>query len=439
MLSMGETETAPATAETSDRAAGRIPAPGSSDLSSSELIRAIFEHAARIDREESIDELVRLNADFARHLAGADRCSLWLVDTERAELWTRVSHGIEPIRIPRSKGLVGACVDEDRVFLVNDAAAEPRMLRTIDAQSGYQTQQVLCVPMRADGKVIGALQLLNKPTGFTEMDAGLLGLLAHFAAQAIAGERLRQQAEKARLTMHELALAREVQARLLPRWPVVQGLECIGFCRAAHTIGGDYFDLLPREDGQFAFTLGDVSGKGIPAAVMMASIQTVLRSLLQSTFTTLSAALADLNQTIYGSSTSERYSTLFCGLVSAERDALTYVSAGHVPPFLLHADGSLERLTGAGLPVGMLPGVEYDQETVPLRPGDTLIVISDGVVEARNDGGDFWEEEQVSEELSRLAALPLKQLQEQLFQSADAFAGGAEQYDDMTMVAVRIT
>ncbi len=431
MLCMGETETAPPA--TGMPGSAQTPEPGSN-----ELIRAIFEHAAMIDREESIDELVRLNADFARRLAGAERCSLWLVDPESGELWTRVAHGIEPIRIPLGKGLVGACVEEDRIFLVNDAASEPRLLRTIDAQSGYQTREVLCVPMRADGQVIGALQLLNKPSGFTGMDSGLLGLLAHFAAQAIAGERLRRQAEKARLTLHELSLAREVQARLLPRCPIVQGLECIGFCRAAHTIGGDYYDLLTREDGQFAVTLGDVSGKGIPAAVMMASIQTVLRSLLQSGSPSLSTIMATLNQTIYGSSTSERYSTLFCGLISMERDALTYVSAGHVPPFLMHADGTLERLNGAGLPVGLLPGVQYEQETVALRPGDTLIIVSDGIVEASNGEGDFWEEERVGEELSRLAGLPLKDLQERLFLGADTFAAGAEQYDDMTMVAIRI-
>lgn len=244
------------------------------DASSDLIIQAIFEHAARIGREQRMDELMRINADFARDLAGADRCSLWLIDAAHGELWTRVAHGVAPLRIPMGEGLVGACVAADEIMLVNDLAMDTRQLRQVDLASGYHTEQVLCVPMRSEGKVIGALQLLNKPAGFTQRDADLLGLLAHFAGSAIETERLRQEAATADLLRHELALARDVQERLLPKaLGGVRGLECAGCCRPARSIGGDYYDLLPRHDGSFALTLGDVSGKGIPAAVMMASIK----------------------------------------------------------------------------------------------------------------------------------------------------------------------
>lgn len=403
------------------------------------LIRSIFEHAARISREQQIDELVRLNADFARDLAGADRCSLWLIDDEAHEIWTKVAHGVDPIRIPLGQGLVGACILEDKVFLVNDASIEPRLLRSIDAGTGYTTQQVLCVPLRAEGKVIGAFQLLNKPSGFTETDAGILTLLAHFAASAIDVERLRQEAERSRLTMHELFLAREVQARLLPESPAgIPGLACVGFCRPAHSIGGDYYDLLPLKTGQFAITLGDVSGKGIPAAVMMASIQTLLRSLLQGCAKSLTEVLMDLNTTLYGSSTAERYSTLFCGLVSTDRRTLTYVNAGQVPPILLHADGTLERLPGSGLPVGILPGATYEQYSASLLPGDTLVVVSDGIVEVQNLLEEFWDEQEVERVLLAHQASSLGGLPEIVCKAADEFAGDAEQYDDMTIVGLSV-
>ncbi len=403
------------------------------------LIRSIFEHAARISREQQIDELVRLNADFARDLAAADRCSLWLIDENTNQMWTKVAHGIQPIRIPLGQGLVGACILEDKVFLVNDTTNEPRLLRQIDLSTGYHTEQVLCVPLRAEGKVIGAFQLLNKPSGFTETDAGLLGLLAHFAASAIDVERLRQEAERSKLTMHELFLAREVQARLLPECPAnVPGLKCIGFCRPAHSIGGDYFDLLPLKDGQFSLTLGDVSGKGIPAAVMMASIQTLLRSLLQSNSKSLAEVLADLNQTLYGSSTAERYSTLFCGTISADRRSLTFVNAGHVPPLLIHLDGTMERLPGAGLPVGILPDSTYEQFSIELRAGDTLVVVSDGIVEVRNAAEDFWDEAEVERVLLDDPDMPLDTIPTALCKAADLFSEGTEQYDDMTVVAIRL-
>lgn len=404
-----------------------------------ETIRAIFEYAARIGREQQIDEIVRLNADFARDLAGADRCSLWLIDTKKNELWTRVAHGVEPIRIPLGQGLVGACISEDKVLLINNAASESRLLREVDSHSGYHTEQVLCVPMHTEGKVIGALQLLNKASGFTEADAGLLGLLAHFAASAIESERLRQEANSAKLVKLEVSLAREVQARLLPQSPPeLDGMECVGFCRPAHSIGGDYYDLLPLPDGRFAITLGDVSGKGVPAAVMMASIQTLLRSLLMHDIKSLPIVVADLNHTLYLSSTNERYSTLFCGVLSADRRQFFYVNAGHVPPFLVHSDGKVDRLQGGGVPVGMMPEWDYVQMNVAFEPGDTLVVVSDGIPESRNDEGEFWEEEEVERTLLGLRTNPLSQLPAVLCAEADRFAAGAEQYDDMTIVALRV-
>lgn len=402
------------------------------------ITRAIFEHATRIGRETQTEELVRLNADFARDLIGADRCSLWLIDKTADELWTKLAHGVEEIRIPLGQGVVGACIEEDAPMLVNDTRTEPRLLRRVDESSGYKTESILCVPLRAEGRVIGAFQLLNKPSGFNDGDIGLLGLLAHFAAEAIEGERLRREALGAKLLRHELKLASDVQVRLLPGNPEgIPGLECVGCCRPARSIGGDYYDLLPLYRGGFAVTLGDVSGKGIPAAVMMASIQTLLRSLLQRE-EDLSVLLGDLNRTLYMSTTAERYSTLFCGVISEDRRSLTYVNAGHVQPLLLHADGELEHLPGDGLPIALLPEASYEQTTIALKPGDLLVVVSDGIVEACNEAGDFWEEEEVERVVLNHVACAAHGVPGALCSAVDDFAAGAEQYDDMTVVAVRV-
>jgi sigma-B regulation protein RsbU (phosphoserine phosphatase) len=417
-----------------------ISEPGAMSSQAERTIRAIFEHAARISREQEIDELVRLNADFARDLIEADRCSLWLIDEKKNELWTKIAHGVPTLHIPLGEGLIGACIRDNQVLLVNNAGEDPRLLRSVDSSSGYRTEQVLCVPLRAEGRVIGALQLLNKPSGFTETDAGLLGLLGHFAASAIDSEWLRREAEGARLMKRELDLARDVQARMLPDRPTgLDRLECVGFCRPARSIGGDYYDLIPFPDGQFALTLGDVAGKGIPAAVMMASIQTLLRSLLKQSVNDLAAALAALNSALFETSTSERYSTLLCGVISSDRKCFSYVNAGHIAPLLIHADGRLERLMEGDCPVALLPTMSYHQSTAALEPGDTLVIISDGVVEARNHAGEFWDEEEVDRVLLSNRDAPLLQLPELLCAACDNFAAGAEQYDDMTVVAVRVS
>jgi sigma-B regulation protein RsbU (phosphoserine phosphatase) len=406
---------------------------------SDRIVQAIFDYAARISRETRIEELVRLNADFARDLIGADRCSLWLADASKNELWTKVAHGVAPLHIPMDEGLVGACVRENRVLIVNDAERDSRHLHTVDLASGYRTEQVLCVPLVCEGTVIGALQLLNKAGGFSEEDAGLLQLLAHFAASAIESERLRQATETARLIQRELHLAHQVQSRMLPEFaPEAVDLECVGFCRPARSVGGDYYDLLPIADGQFAFTLGDVSGKGIPAAVMMASIQTLLRSLLRRYASNLGQTFTDLNRTLCESSGLERFSTLFCGVLSADRSVLSYINAGHVPPYLLHTTGELERLPGGGPPIAMLPEIGFEQCSIPFCAGDTLVVVSDGIVEAQNRDGDFWDELEVDRILCANLRAPLAKIPELLSAAADRFAAGADQYDDMTVVAVRV-
>jgi sigma-B regulation protein RsbU (phosphoserine phosphatase) len=215
-------------------------------------------------------------------------------------------------------------------------------------------------------------------------------------------------------------------------------VECAGFCRPALSVGGDYYDLLPLPDGRFALTLGDVSGKGIPAAVMMASIQTLLRSLLRRGNTDLGHIFNDLNRTLCECSTPGRYSTLFCATVSADRSGICYVNAGHVWPYLVRADGAVERLEGSELPVAFLPALNYQQLWFPLKAGDTLVVVSDGITEAMNHAGDLWQDTGVENALAEHGRAPLAELPQLLCGAADCFANGADQHDDMTVAALRI-
>jgi serine phosphatase RsbU (regulator of sigma subunit) len=405
------------------------------------ISRVIFDYAAKIGAAQDLDDLLVLNAGMARGLVGADRCSIWLVDAKNGRLWTKFAHGVEELHIPIGQGLVGACVARNEVILVNDTSQDERFLRSVDIETGYVTKSVLTMPLHgADGKPLGALQLLNKLGGFSAEDVHLLGLCGTYAASTLETQRLRKEAEVAQLLLREMEIAREVQQRLLPQAnPPIPGVDYAGYCRSAQFVGGDYYDFLPMPDGTLLFTLGDVSGKGIAAAVLMASLQASLRSQVVRAPVSIAALIEDLNKAAYSFSTADKYSTLFCGLLDVRNYKLTYVNAGQVRPMLLRSgDGQVERLGNGGFPVGLLDAVEYDQEEVLLQPGDAVLCFSDGISEATNARNEMWDESEVERIVETARGLTAKQMIDRLVEATDRFTGEAPQADDMTVVTIRV-
>jgi len=410
--------------------------------SSERVSRVIFDYAARIGKEQETDALLILNADMARDLVDAERCSIWLIDSEAQQLHTKVAHGVGEIRVGLGHGLVGACVSHGEPVVVNDVTSDTRFSGRVDQSTGFVTHSVLVIPMRtAGGKVIGAFQALNKAGGFTESDVSLLGLAASYSAAAIETQRLRLEAETARMFLRELEIARDVQAKLVPQEPpALDGLECATFFRPAKFVGGDYYDLIQTPNGTLAFTLGDVSGKGIPAAVLMASVQASLRIPLSGGPGSLVDLVARVNESVYATSSSTRYSTLFCGLIDAGRQNLTYVNAGQCSPLILRRGqpAIIERLSGSGVPIGLLPAASYTQEVVTLHRGDVLVCFSDGISEATDAKGEIWQETEIDHVLLGSEDLSAGEITQRIVAAADAYAGEADQADDMTIVTLRV-
>ena len=275
----------------------------------------IFDYSARMASEADPDKLLRLNADMARDLVRADRCSVWSHGVSPASCGPKWRTDFRRSELAPAHGLVGACVTTNQAIVVNDTSIDPRFDRDIDRLTGYVTQSVLTLPLRSpEGDVLGALQVLNKPGGFEECDVKLLGLAASFSVSALVAQKLRQEAEAARLFFRELEIAREVQRHLFPSHPPnIPGLDISAYCRPAQVVGGDYYDFLYRPDSELWFTVGDVSGKGISAAVLMASLQGSLRTQLNGQPVSVAEVVSELNQATCSSFGQERYTTLFCG------------------------------------------------------------------------------------------------------------------------------
>ncbi|HYA15866.1 MAG TPA: GAF domain-containing protein, partial [Bryobacteraceae bacterium] len=299
------------------------------------IARVIFDYAGKIGNVSDTGHFLQVNADMARDLVGADRCSIWLVDTAKRELWTTVAHGLaehglRELRIPMGQGIVGASIQANESIVVNDAQSDPRFLR--NAAGGYVTKSLLVIPLRGPGgAVIGALQAINKPDGFLAEDVELLALAANSVSNALETQRLRNEAEAARLLQKEVEIASSVQRRLLPQNPPkLEGLDYAAFCRPARGVGGDYYDFIPMEDGGLIVTLGDVSGKGIAAAVLMASIQASIRSQTMNPPPSMAKLMEQFNRAVFSFSTADKYSTLFVARLDASRRKLSYVNAGQV-------------------------------------------------------------------------------------------------------------
>ncbi|MBL0158211.1 MAG: SpoIIE family protein phosphatase [Bryobacterales bacterium] len=405
------------------------------------ISQVIFDYAARIGGAQDPEALLHLNAAMARDLTGADRCSLWLIDPKSGELWTKVAHGVPELRILPGTGIVGASITSGETILVNDTSQDPRFLQRVDQKSGYQTHSMLVLPMRnAAGAVIGALQALNKPEGFTADDVKLLNLAVSYSASAIETQQLRQEAEETKLLHKELAIARQVQNQLFPQNPpTFPGLDYAAFCRPARFVGGDYYDFTALPDGTLFFTLGDVSGKGVAAAVLMASIQAALRTQVVERPASLSALINHFNKAVYSFSNGVKYSTLFVGILDVANRTLTYVNAGQAPPLLVRAANySIEHLTEGGMPVGLMPAGRYTQAVVALEPGDLIFAYSDGISEATNIREEIWEEADFESLLAACSTGSAQHSIDTIVKGADDFTGEADQADDTTIVALKL-
>lgn len=290
-------------------------------------------------------------------------------------------------------------------------------------------------------------QLAALQTAFNSMTESLEKLIA-------------EQKEKERL-QSELEIAHEVQAQLFPRAMTgTPSLELYGICRPARIVSGDYYDFLSYGPDQIGIAVGDISGKGISAALLMATIHSAVRAYEQEQLAPVtkssvyghgsrtarvavpwtppspSQVLWLLNRHLFQSTQPEKYATMFLGFYDDEKRTLTYSNAGHLPPIILGRDGEVRRLEAGGMVVGLFDNMEYEEETVELRPGDIFIAFSDGMTEPENEFGEFGENRLVETVIAN-RDLPLERITEHAVATVQDWIGSTEQPDDITLVLAR--
>ncbi|MEW6365434.1 MAG: SpoIIE family protein phosphatase [Acidobacteriota bacterium] len=333
---------------------------------------------------------------------------------------------------------------------------------TLDAR--YQERQLLerlntrlIVPLSTSDRVLGFISLGEKLSEepYTREDKDLLLTVGQQVAIALDYSQLiRQVAEQEKLK-REVEIAKEVQAHLFPQsMPPMNTLDYTGICRAARGVGGDYYDFIPLGHDRLGLALGDISGKGISASLLMATLQALLRSHAPLRGDSVDTLIAIVNRLMYGSTDGSKYATFFYGLYDDVRRTLTYVNAGHNPPMLFRAVGraggdaqhELQPATGfqfirlgtGGMVVGLFPDAGYQQETVQLLPGDVLVVFTDGIAEAMDAAGDEFGEERLAGLIAMHAQGSPVEIRDRILGEVERFAGEAPQYDDQTLVVAKV-
>jgi sigma-B regulation protein RsbU (phosphoserine phosphatase) len=309
-----------------------------------------------------------------------------------------------------------------------------------------QLDAELLLPLRTRDKLLGFISLGPKLSDepYSRADLRLLKSVAAQTGLALENAQLISEiadevAQRERLNS-EVQIARDVQERLFPqRLPAIVGLTYAGTCRSALGVGGDYYDFLALPGGMLGLAIGDVSGKGIAAALTMASLQASLRSEATRAPENLAVLMGNVNRLLHEALASNRYATFFYGQYDPASQELRYVNAGHNPPMLFHAgNGSrqISRLEACGTVVGLLDNAAYQQAKLTLSPGDVLVAFTDGISEAMNATSEEWGEERLIDTIKGCLALPPREIISCIMQAADTFVAGATQNDDMTLVVL---
>jgi phosphoserine phosphatase RsbU/P len=349
--------------------------------------------------------------------------------------------------LARSKGPTTMYQDNSHTWTVAATDAERAALRDLGAE--------VLIPLPGRNRLIGVLALGPKRSEepYSRSDRSLLQSVALHTGLAIENSELvrtlaSEAAQRERLN-REIEIAREVQERMFPqRLPVVPGVDFAGCCRPALGVGGDYYDFFelkerPDRSRSLGLAIGDVSGKGISAALLMASLRASLRGMTRTSGDDVAAVMHDINQLVYEASASNRYATFFYAQYDPQQRLLSYVNAGHNAPVLLRgsaaASEEILRLEACGPVVGLLSDAEYQQADLPIEPGDILLAFTDGISESMALTEEEWGEERMIACLCRHASLPADKLLTALMEEATRFAADAPQYDDMTLLVFKFS
>lgn len=427
-------------------------------------LRLLYDLGLAFAERLELADLTALVLAKCREVLAAEAAAVLLLDEARRELHfpyvadedAQVAKRLMDIRFPADRGIAGEVLRSGQPLRVDDVAGDSRFYGGVDERSGLVTRNLICAPLRSRGGVIGVLQVLNcrDRATFDDSDLRFLDALAGSVAVAIenAGFHAQLQAQVAQLerAVHEhneliairreLDVAREIQESILPRrfpaFPERAEIDLFATMVPAKEVGGDFYDFFFVDDDRVALVVGDVSGKGVPAALFMAVSRTLVKSVALEGVAP-SACLARVNRLLCGDNEAEMFVSIFYALLDLRDGAVAYANGGHNRPFVVRGNGASEMLPSTnGTVLGVLDDLDYSEATTRLAPGESLFLYTDGVTEAFDVSGRMFGEDRLAQALAARANASAEVCVQGVVADVARFAGDAPQSDDVTALAV---
>jgi sigma-B regulation protein RsbU (phosphoserine phosphatase) len=403
----------------------------------------LLESMKLINSTLDLDELLAIIMQEITINLHADRGTLYIVDETSREIWSKIAQGDKKLEIRQAigKGISGHVAKTGESINIPDAYKDPRFNPAVDKKSGYRTRSILCLPvLDKTGKIIAVLQLLNKKNGrFNKKDQQFASVFADYISLAIQNAQLYQEALERKRLENEIELAGEIQKMLIPASPPrLDNYEIFAYHHPSKFIGGDYFDFFLKPDS-LSLIVADVSGKGIPAAMLMANLQATVHNLLSKTQSN-KEIVSIINKHLYSVTTPDKYATLVWGDLRLTDHSLRYITAGHVPPLLFSKNGKsiqASELPQASIPVGMMPEFDFEEGMVQLHANDLLLVCSDGITEAQNKTEEMFESSRLKTIVQKNYLQPLDVIGNKIIQQVKDFSRNGSYEDDISLVMLR--
>ena len=388
-----------------------------------------------------LQTLLKQIEDAALKIIDCERATVFVYDANTDQLSSFVSTRKENIQISADQGIAGFCFSKGEVCKVTDAYHDPRFDSTIDELTGFRTRNILAYPMLGnEQRILGVLEVINKSSGvFDQWDELILETFAAQSGVAIHRHLLMRDYVKNQRIKKELAIARQIQNRLLPTSvPRIEGFDIAAWNQAAEETGGDFYDFQQLDNKQLIFVIADVAGHGLGPALLATECSALLRAYF-SMDTEITESLTQVNKLFFQHLPDDRFVTVCVGRLIPEQSKIEFVSAGHGPVILLRAaNRQIEMLPVSGMPLGVLADNKYTQsELIAFNSGDLLVALTDGFFEWENRQGNCFGVDRVCATIRRYSELSADCIITNLYHELLDYTREIKQQDDLTAVIIK--